>query len=196
MKYSYSAFALLALSGMVQATIPTCAQSCIAASVAKVTTCGADDLACQCSSTNEAAIQSDATTCVLADCGATEALAVLSAAQADCSSVLATASTAASTSSTPATTSSSVATTSVASSTQATASSTAVSSSVASSTLATVSSSASSAKTTAAATTSSASKNSTVTTSSTPVQVTNGAAQYMAGAGSLAMAGFAVLAAL
>lgn len=78
MKYSYSAFAILALSGMAQAVIPTCAQPCIAASVAKVTTCGADDLACQCTATNEAAIQSDATTCVLSDCGATEALGMCS----------------------------------------------------------------------------------------------------------------------
>ncbi|KAL3419182.1 CFEM domain-containing protein [Phlyctema vagabunda] len=91
MKYSFAALTVVAFSGLASAQIPSCATSCIADAVASATTCGADDVACQCAAPNQSAIQAASTTCVISACGATEALNVLSAAQAACAAVSATA---------------------------------------------------------------------------------------------------------
>jgi len=69
MKYSFSAVALIALVGLANAQIPACATDCIADAVASATSCGADDLGCQCEESNQSAITAAATSCVLAACG-------------------------------------------------------------------------------------------------------------------------------
>lgn len=69
MKYAFAAAALIAtVTAQSISDIPACAQPCIDASRTKVTTCTADDYACLCD--NITAIQGDATTCVIAACGA------------------------------------------------------------------------------------------------------------------------------
>jgi hypothetical protein len=73
MKYSFAVLAFAAIATAQQSSIPAGAQPCIAAAVASATTCGASDLACQCTTANEAAIQSAATSCVLNKCSSTDA---------------------------------------------------------------------------------------------------------------------------
>lgn len=69
MKSSFSVLALTALISLATAqSMPACAQPCINAAVASATTCGASDIACQCTPSNEAAIQNAATSCVLSSC--------------------------------------------------------------------------------------------------------------------------------
>jgi hypothetical protein len=196
MQYSFTAVALLAFVGLSQAQIPACATSCIDNAVTAVTTCSVSDLTCQCAPANNALIQSDATSCVLAACGATEALSVLAAASSACASVLA------ATSAPVVATSSSVPATSAPPTTAAPVSSSTGSSAAAvvytsPSTSASTSAAASlSTSTTVAQSSTTPSKNATVTTTSPPIQVTGAAAQVMVGAGSIAALGMALLAAL
>ncbi|KAH8815570.1 hypothetical protein F5884DRAFT_747110 [Xylogone sp. PMI_703] len=193
MKYSFAAAALLAVAGVANAQIPACATTCISDAVKSATSCGATDLACQCTSSNEQAIQAAATSCVLTACG-DQALSVLSAAQAQCQAVLAggsSSSAAAPTSSAaaPTTSAAAPATTSSAAGAPAT-------SSAASSTLAT-----SSAVTTPAAPSSTGSSNSTGTGNGTitsglpPTPSGNSAAQMGASlGGAFVMAAVALIA--
>merc|ERR1712093_236798 len=67
-------------------TNPSRATDCIADAVASATSCGADDLGCQCEESNQSAITAAATSCVLAACG-DQAIAVLTAAQEACAAV-------------------------------------------------------------------------------------------------------------
>jgi hypothetical protein len=74
MKYSYSALALIVLSGIVSSQfppipeIPRCAKKCVADAVAASTTCGPDDLSCQCQDSNFGAIVNASTVCVEKSC--------------------------------------------------------------------------------------------------------------------------------
>jgi hypothetical protein len=197
MQYSFTAVALLAFVGLSQAQIPACATSCIDNAVTAVTTCSVSDLTCQCAPANNALIQSDATSCVLAACGATEALSVLAAASSACASVLAATSApvVATSSSVPATSAPPTTAAPVSSSTGSsaaavvyTSASTSASTSAAAASLST--------STTVAQSSTTPSKNATVTTTSPPIQVTGAAAQVMVGAGSIAALGMALLAAL
>jgi len=194
MKYSFSAVALIALVGLANAQIPACATDCIADAVASATSCGADDLGCQCEESNQSAITAAATSCVLAACG-DQAIAVLTAAQEACAAV--SASSAAGGASSTLASVSSAASSVVASvsssvesvvSTYAPSSTTAESSSIAYTTQAEPS--------VTILPTAVPSSNATSTATSPPVQVTNAAGQVAVGAGSLFAAGVAVLAAL
>src|SRR5439155_1737981 len=68
------------------AAVPSCGVSCIA-SAASAVGCVAGDNACQCSSSQNAAIASMAQSCVISACGINQALAVQSSAAAVCSCV-------------------------------------------------------------------------------------------------------------
>ncbi|KAH8807100.1 hypothetical protein F5884DRAFT_788537 [Xylogone sp. PMI_703] len=97
-----------AFTALASAQIPSCAQPCLAAAVDATTSCSPDDVVCQCQSSNQAAIQAAATSCIFGACGS-QALSALSAAKASCSNASAagsTASTAAFASAAPATSSS------------------------------------------------------------------------------------------
>lgn len=74
MQFKYSALAVVALSGLAAAQIPSCATTCIANAISSATTCGATDTACQCETANKAAIQAAATPCVESSCTSAEIL--------------------------------------------------------------------------------------------------------------------------
>ncbi|KAF7909915.1 uncharacterized protein EAF01_003633 [Botrytis porri] len=91
MKFSYTAIVLGAASVVsaqsaactaAVAAVPACGAPCIDAAAA--TYCGANDYACECASATFSQIETDATNCVIAACGATVALQVLSAVNAVC----------------------------------------------------------------------------------------------------------------
>lgn len=76
MKYAFAAAAIVAsVYAQDISSIPACALPCIDASRTKVTTCGETDYKCLCD--NITAIQGDATTCVISDCGASTAVSKL-----------------------------------------------------------------------------------------------------------------------
>ncbi|KAF4922847.1 hypothetical protein CGCVW01_v005058 [Colletotrichum viniferum] len=70
MKYSFAIAALAALVVAQDASIiPECARDCLSKATASATSCKEGDYACTCKSDNKAAIQSAATSCVIAACG-------------------------------------------------------------------------------------------------------------------------------
>ncbi|PVH82234.1 hypothetical protein DL98DRAFT_586578 [Cadophora sp. DSE1049] len=199
MQYRFSAVALIALVGLANAQIPACATDCIADAVASATSCGADDLGCQCEESNQSAITTAATSCVIAACG-DQAIAVLTAAQAACAAVSASA--AGGASSTVASVSSAASSVVASASSVVASVSSAVESAASTYAPSTTAESSSIAYTTQAepsvtiVPTPVPSSNATATATSPPIQVTNAAGQVVVGAGSLFAAGFAVLAAL
>ncbi|KAA8564752.1 hypothetical protein MFRU_013g02510 [Monilinia fructicola] len=70
---------------------PSCAIPCIEQAVVSVTSCGVQNLECQCDPQNSALIQEEATSCVVSSCGFQQAIQVLNDAIAQCSSALASA---------------------------------------------------------------------------------------------------------
>jgi hypothetical protein len=73
MQFTYSTLAVVALSGLAAAQIPSCATECLAnAAKSAAPSCGASDTACQCEPANKAAIQAAATPCVIGACPASE----------------------------------------------------------------------------------------------------------------------------
>ncbi|KAF7927371.1 uncharacterized protein EAE97_010046 [Botrytis byssoidea] len=91
MKFSYAAIVLGAASVVsaqsaactaAVAAVPACGASCI--NTAAATYCTAGDYACECAAATFSKIESDATNCVITNCGATVGLQVLSAANAVC----------------------------------------------------------------------------------------------------------------
>ncbi|KAI8246913.1 hypothetical protein K4K55_000059 [Colletotrichum sp. SAR 10_96] len=70
MKYSFALAALAALVVAQDASIiPECARDCLSKATASATSCKEGDYACTCKPDNKAAIQSAATSCVIAACG-------------------------------------------------------------------------------------------------------------------------------
>ncbi|CAI0647036.1 unnamed protein product, partial [Colletotrichum noveboracense] len=70
MKYSFAIAALAALVVAQDASIiPECARDCLSKATASATSCKEGDYACTCKPDNKAAIQSAATSCVIAACG-------------------------------------------------------------------------------------------------------------------------------
>lgn len=68
MKYAYAAVAVAAIArAQSVGDLPECAIPCIEDAVASASDCSIDDLACLCGEIS--AIQADATTCVLSECG-------------------------------------------------------------------------------------------------------------------------------
>ncbi|KAK4078210.1 uncharacterized protein Triagg1_3226 [Trichoderma aggressivum f. europaeum] len=81
---AFAAFAA-AVYGQTIDDIPACAQPCIQNAIASATTCAAADYACACSDANFANVESASINCVVAACGADEAInVVLPAVQAFC----------------------------------------------------------------------------------------------------------------
>ncbi|KAL8938861.1 MAG: hypothetical protein Q9216_003664 [Gyalolechia sp. 2 TL-2023] len=89
---SFAAFGLVAVAHAQEqcaasaAAVPTCATECIVSAGAEVG-CSMGDYACQCSSSQSAAIASSALGCVLSACGPVTGLAVQGAASAVCDCV-------------------------------------------------------------------------------------------------------------
>ncbi|KAF5877728.1 uncharacterized protein Bfra_002097 [Botrytis fragariae] len=91
MKFSYAAIVLGAASVVsaqsaactaAVAAVPACGAPCITSAAA--TYCTGTDYACECEAATFSKIETDATNCVIAACGATVALEVLSAVNAVC----------------------------------------------------------------------------------------------------------------